>query len=56
MLNTPQSIVGFTLQSGGFDITVGERTQLGGAVISSKASKDKNSLDTGTIGLTDIKK
>ncbi|ENN8379109.1 hemagglutinin repeat-containing protein, partial [Providencia rettgeri] len=39
---------------GGFDITVGDHTQLDGAVISSDASKDKNKLDTGTIGFTDI--
>ncbi|ENN8378964.1 hemagglutinin repeat-containing protein, partial [Providencia rettgeri] len=39
---------------GGFDITVGDHTQLDGAVISSDASKDKNTLDTGTIGFTDI--
>ncbi|HHN8460651.1 TPA: hemagglutinin repeat-containing protein [Morganella morganii] len=40
---------------GGFDITVGDHTQLDGAVISSEASKDKNTLDTGTIRFTDIK-
>ncbi|MEX9874710.1 hemagglutinin repeat-containing protein [Providencia rettgeri] len=39
---------------GGFDITVGDHTQLDGAVISSDASKDKNRLDTGTIGFNDI--
>ncbi|MEY0044199.1 hemagglutinin repeat-containing protein [Providencia rettgeri] len=39
---------------GGFDITVGDHTQLDGAVISSDANKDKNRLDTGTIGFNDI--
>jgi len=40
--------------SGGFDITVGKHTQLNGAVISSTASADKNRLDTGTLGFSDI--
>ncbi|HAU4366742.1 TPA: filamentous hemagglutinin N-terminal domain-containing protein [Citrobacter amalonaticus] len=39
---------------GGFDITVGNHTQLDGAVIASTASDDKNKLDTGTLGWTDI--
>ncbi|ANS44138.1 16S rRNA endonuclease CdiA [Serratia inhibens PRI-2C] len=39
---------------GGFDITVGEHTQLDGAVIGSTAVADKNRLDTGTLGFTDI--
>ncbi|MEX0530940.1 hemagglutinin repeat-containing protein [Raoultella terrigena] len=39
---------------GGFDITVGNHTQLDGAVIASAATADKNSLDTGTLGFTDI--
>lgn len=39
---------------GGFDITVGNHTQLDGAVIASTASADKNSLDTGTLGFSDI--
>ncbi|HHS9579549.1 TPA: hemagglutinin repeat-containing protein [Raoultella planticola] len=37
---------------GGYDITVGEHTQLNGAVIGSTA--DKNRLDTGTLGWGDI--
>ncbi|NIF47131.1 filamentous hemagglutinin N-terminal domain-containing protein [Enterobacter sp. Ap-1006] len=40
--------------NGGFDITVGNHTQLNGAVIASRAGADKNSLDTGTLGFTDI--
>ncbi|ADO50554.1 VENN motif pre-toxin domain-containing protein [[Enterobacter] lignolyticus] len=36
--------------SGGFDITVGQHTQLDGAVLASEASADKNRLDTGTLG------
>ncbi|MDT1758035.1 hemagglutinin repeat-containing protein, partial [Escherichia coli] len=39
---------------GGFDITVGNHTQLDGAVIASTATADKNSLDTGTLGFSDI--
>lgn len=39
---------------GGFDITVGHHTQLVGAVIASTATPDKNSLDTGTLGFSDI--
>ncbi|MGY3014234.1 adhesin HecA-like repeat protein [Ewingella americana] len=39
---------------GGFDITVGEHTQLNGGVIGSTADASKNSLDTGTLGFGDI--
>jgi filamentous hemagglutinin len=39
---------------GGFDVKVGEHTQLDGAVISSTATADKNSLDTGTLGFSDL--
>ncbi|WP_436859264.1 hemagglutinin repeat-containing protein [Citrobacter tructae] len=39
---------------GGYDITVGKHTQLDGAVIASTAAEDKNKLDTGTLGWTDI--
>ncbi|ROP48904.1 filamentous hemagglutinin [Enterobacter sp. BIGb0383] len=39
---------------GGFDVHVGEHTQLDGAVIASDATADKNRLDTGTLGWTDI--
>ncbi|WP_347113874.1 hemagglutinin repeat-containing protein [Leclercia sp. S52] len=39
---------------GGYDVTVGEHTQLNGAVIGSTATSDKNRLDTGTIGFSDI--
>lgn len=39
---------------GGFDVTVGSHTQLDGAVIASTATEDKNKLDTGTLGWTDI--
>ncbi|MEA9395894.1 hemagglutinin repeat-containing protein [Lelliottia amnigena] len=34
----------------GFDISVGNHTQLDGAVIASDATADKNHLDTGTLG------
>ncbi|KFB99277.1 putative heme utilization/adhesion exoprotein [Trabulsiella guamensis ATCC 49490] len=40
--------------NGGFDITVGNHTQLDGAVIASTADSGKNKLDTGTLGWTDI--
>ncbi|HHW0735112.1 TPA: VENN motif pre-toxin domain-containing protein, partial [Escherichia coli] len=39
---------------GGFDITVGRHTQLDGAVIASTATPDKNHLDTGTLGFSDL--
>lgn len=39
---------------GGFDVTVGNHTQLNGAVIASTATDDKNRMDTGTLGWTDI--
>ncbi|WP_423244645.1 hemagglutinin repeat-containing protein [Enterobacter cloacae] len=40
--------------SGGFDVTVGNHTQLDGGVIASTATADKNRLDTGTLGFSDI--
>jgi filamentous hemagglutinin len=39
---------------GGYDIRVGDHTQLDGAVISSTGAADKNRLDTGTLGWSDI--
>jgi filamentous hemagglutinin len=39
---------------GGYDVTVGEHTQLDGAVIASTADGDLNRLDTGTLGWSDI--
>jgi len=39
---------------GGFDIYVGNHTQLDGAVIASEADAGKNRLDTGTLGWSDI--
>ncbi|VDZ70110.1 hemagglutinin-like protein [Klebsiella aerogenes] len=39
---------------GGFDITADNHTQLDGAVIASTATADKNSLDTGTLGFSDL--
>ncbi|HGS7150044.1 TPA: hemagglutinin repeat-containing protein [Klebsiella variicola subsp. variicola] len=39
---------------GGFDVTVGSHTQLNGGVIVATGSADKNSLDTGTLGFSDI--
>ncbi|QKJ01552.1 hemagglutinin repeat-containing protein [Yersinia mollaretii] len=49
-----QEQTGIFAGKGGFDITVGEHTQLDGAVIASTADKSKNSLDTGTLGFSDI--
>lgn len=40
--------------NGGFDVTVGNHTQLDGGVIASTATADKNRLDTGTLGFSDI--
>jgi len=39
---------------GGFDVTVGNHTQLDGGVIASTAGAEKNRLDTGTLGFSDI--
>ncbi|WP_255253713.1 hemagglutinin repeat-containing protein [Kosakonia pseudosacchari] len=39
---------------GGFDVTVGNHTQLNGGAIGSTATADKNSLDTGTLGYGNI--
>lgn len=49
-----QEQTGFFAGQGGFSIYSGEHTQLNGAVISSTAAADKNSLNTGTLGFTDI--
>ncbi|EOD3524600.1 hemagglutinin repeat-containing protein, partial [Cronobacter malonaticus] len=38
----------------GFDVSVGNHTQLTGAVIRSTAAADKNRLETGTLSFTDI--
>ncbi|WP_370512560.1 hemagglutinin repeat-containing protein, partial [Dickeya sp. ws52] len=40
--------------TGGYDIHVGNHTQLDGAVIGSTAGADKNRLDTGTLGFSNI--
>ena len=39
----------------GFDINVGEKTDLKGGIISSEAEKDKNKISTGTLTYEDIK-
>ena len=49
-----QEQTGVFAGKGGFDITVGEHTQLNGAVIGSTATADKNKLDTGTLGFSNI--
>ncbi|WP_336756989.1 hemagglutinin repeat-containing protein [Pantoea sp. USHLN298] len=57
MHSTWQSVAeqtGIFAGSGGFDVTVGEHTQLNGAVIASTAAAGKNKLDTGTLGFGNI--
>ncbi|WP_370884506.1 hemagglutinin repeat-containing protein, partial [Enterobacter cloacae complex sp. 2015409] len=49
-----QEQTGLFAGKGGFDINVGNHTQLDGAVIASRADADKNRLETGTLGFTDI--
>lgn len=49
-----QEQTGLYAGDGGFDIKVGRHTQLDGAVIASTAQADKNRLDTGTLGFSDI--
>lgn len=49
-----QEQTGLYAGKGGYDITVGNHTQLDGAVIASTATAEKNSLDTGTLGFSDI--
>lgn len=49
-----QEQTGLFAGDGGFDVTVGRHTQLDGAVIASTATADKNSLDTGTLGFSDL--
>ncbi|ELR5203434.1 hemagglutinin repeat-containing protein [Providencia rettgeri] len=52
--NSVKEQTGIFAGKGGFDINVKEHTQLDGAVIASTADKDKNRLDTGTLGWKDI--
>ena len=40
--------------TGGFDVNVGNHTQLDGGVIASKAGADKNTLSTQTLGFTNL--
>ncbi|MCZ3384998.1 hemagglutinin repeat-containing protein, partial [Kosakonia sp. SOY2] len=49
-----QEQTGLFAGKGGYDVTVGHHTQLDGAVIASAAAADKNSLDTGTLGFSDL--
>ena len=49
-----QEQTGIFAGQGGFDITVGEHSQLNGAVIGSTADASLNKLDTGTLGFSDI--
>ncbi|WP_380181722.1 hemagglutinin repeat-containing protein, partial [Kalamiella sp. sgz302252] len=57
MHSTWQSVneqTGIFAGKGGFDVTVGEHTQLNGAVIGSTADASLNKLDTGTLGFSNI--
>ncbi|MEN4715812.1 hemagglutinin repeat-containing protein [Pantoea agglomerans] len=45
---------GISAGDGGYNIYVGNHTQLDGAIIASSATPDKNHLSTGTLGWTDI--
>ncbi|EOL3429417.1 VENN motif pre-toxin domain-containing protein, partial [Escherichia coli] len=49
-----QEQTGIFAGRGGFDVTTGQHTQLNGTVIASTATADKNRLDTGTLGFSDI--
>ncbi|MGM3187539.1 hemagglutinin repeat-containing protein, partial [Musicola paradisiaca] len=49
-----QQQTGLFAGQGGYDVTVGNHTQLDGAVIGSTANADKNRLETGTLGWSDI--
>ncbi|WP_263062899.1 hemagglutinin repeat-containing protein [Dickeya dadantii] len=49
-----QQQTGLFAGKGGYDISVGNHTQLDGAVIGSTAAADKNRLDTGTLGFSNI--
>lgn len=49
-----QEQTGIFAGKGGFDVKVGEHTQLDGAVLASTADKEKNRLETGTLGWSDI--
>ncbi|MGV8927047.1 MAG: hemagglutinin repeat-containing protein [Ewingella sp.] len=57
MNSTYDSVVeqsGIYAGKGGFDINVGSHTQLNGGVIASQGTADKNLLNTGTLGFSDI--
>ncbi|WP_455813240.1 hemagglutinin repeat-containing protein [Pseudomonas graminis] len=45
---------GIAAGSGGYDVFVGNHTQLDGAIIASTADADKNHLSTGTLGWSSI--
>jgi filamentous hemagglutinin len=49
-----QEQTGIFAGKGGYDIKVNQHTQLDGAVIASTAAPEKNRLDTGTLGFSDI--
>ncbi|MFG0582765.1 hemagglutinin repeat-containing protein [Pseudomonas sp. zjy_9] len=50
-----QEQAGLFAGQGGYQVDVGQHTQLDGAVIGSTAEADKNRLSTGTLGWSDIR-
>ncbi|WP_440072885.1 hemagglutinin repeat-containing protein [Pseudomonas fragariae (ex Marin et al. 2024)] len=50
-----QEQTGLFAGKGGYQVTVGDHTQLNGAVIASTAAADRNMLSTGTLGWTGLK-
>ncbi|PQQ22168.1 hemagglutinin repeat-containing protein, partial [Photorhabdus hindustanensis] len=50
-----QEQTGLFAGKGGYQVNVGDHTQLDGAVIASQADKANNTLNTGTLGFKDIK-
>ncbi|WP_205634324.1 hemagglutinin repeat-containing protein, partial [Photorhabdus australis] len=49
-----QEQTGLFAGKGGYQVNVGDHTQLDGAVIASTADETKNTLNTGTLGFSDI--
>lgn len=52
--NSVKEQTGLFAGKDGYQVTVGDHTQLNGSVIASTASADKNKLSTGTLSWTDI--
>ena len=50
----PKEQTGLFADQGGYDVKVGAHTQPDSAVIGSRAGADKNRLETGTLGFSDL--